>query len=76
MEYIYKVTHRYKYGEKPWECRDTIEGYWKDLETARAWVRKVLGGECALEDEWGFDIWTSPRRHPRIEIFIDKIELR
>jgi hypothetical protein len=75
MEYVYKVTYRYNYGTKPFECRDVIEGFWKTLEGARDYVKKMLGAEVAVNDEWGFDIWKSPR-HPRTEMFIEKIELR
>lgn len=73
--YIYQVVFRYKYGTHPWECRDTTEGYWKDLEEARAFVRKMLGENCSVDDEWGFDIWTAPER-PRVEYSIVHHELR
>ena len=52
---IARVIRRYKYGTKPHECVDNIEGYYTDADKARKVVKEILGSKATLDNEFGFD---------------------
>ena len=72
---IARVTRRYKYGTKPHECVDNVEGYYTDIEKARKVVKEILGSKATPDNEFGFDCWLNPD-FPKVEYYIDLIEVR
>ena len=73
--YIYRVTHRYYYGERrPHECKDYTLNYFTTAEKARTCVKDCLGKDAKCEDDFGFEIWTSDF-HPDTEYIIDMIRV-
>lgn len=70
---IYCVHHRYKYGKRPDEVRDNVVGYYSTLEKAHATIRDLLG-EAACDDDWGFEVWTSPHL-PNTEYHVTLIKV-
>lgn len=72
---IYKITHRYYYGEKPHECNDHTEAYVATLDFAHEFVKTILGEDAKCDDNWGlFESWTAPHL-PRIEYLIDPVRV-
>ena len=71
---IYKLTHRYKYGKRPNECKDHTVGYYTTIEKARAVVKDFLGEDATVDNDFGFDSWTSPR-NPNTEYLIDLVKV-
>ena len=71
---IARLTHRYYYGKRPHECKNNVVGYYSDIEKARATARDFLGEGAKVNNDFGFDVWTSPRL-PHTEYIIDLIEV-
>lgn len=71
---IYKVTHRYKSGANHQQASDNIVGYYSTIEKARATVKHFLGEGATVDNDFGFDSWTSPNL-PNTEYFIDLIKV-
>ena len=73
---IARVTRRYYHGNRPDECRDTLEDYFTTYEKALAYVKTILGEDAIKDDNWGFfDSWKA-QHLPRLEYFIDMIEVK
>jgi hypothetical protein len=73
--FIYRVTHRYYYGtRRPHECSDNIVAHFSSIEKARGCVKDFLGADAKCDDDFGFDIWTSPRLS-HTEYLIDAIQV-
>lgn len=72
---IARVTHRRYYGDRPDECVDHIEGYYTDIDKARAEVKSILGKTATVNNDFGFDVWVRPE-FPKVEYLIDIIEVR
>lgn len=73
---IARLTHR-RYNDKskkPWDCSDHVVNYYSDIEKARTAAKDFLGEEATCEDDFGFDIWTSPHL-PQTEYIIDLIKV-
>ena len=71
---IYRVTHRYKNGSKPWQVSDHTVGYYSTIEKARDTVKNFLGENATLDNDFGFDSLASPN-HSHTEYLIDLIKV-
>jgi hypothetical protein len=71
---IARLTHRHYYGKRPDECSDNVVGYYSDIEKARTTAKDFLGEDAKVDNDFGFDIWTSPHL-PHTEYIIDMIQV-
>ena len=72
--FIAKLTHRYYYGKRPNECKDGIVGYYSNIEKARITVKDFLGEDAIVNNDFGFEIWTS-KGQPNTEYIIDLVKV-
>ena len=72
---IYRLTRRYKFGEKPFECTDTAIEYAVSPKVAREFVLTLLGQSgTKVDDDFGFECYTN-KNMPNVEYYIDEIRV-